>query len=58
VSSYEPPDPVNLDIDPERARELAAEVEAQWQALKNDPGPIGDFIRNFRIPSIDEDGTS
>jgi hypothetical protein len=38
-------EPVNLDIDP---------AEAQWEEMKAHP-VIGEFIRNFRIPSVDED---
>ncbi len=47
-------EPVNLDIDPAKARELAAQVEAQWEEMKAHP-VFGEFIRNFRIPNIDED---
>lgn len=48
-----PDEPVNLGIDPDKARALAAEVEAQWEAMKADP-VIGRFIREFTIPPLEE----
>jgi hypothetical protein len=54
MSSREPVEPADLDIDPDKARQLAAEVEAQWEAMKAHP-VFGAFIRDFDIPLLEED---